>query len=144
MPRCTCARWRLTRRGSWTWCWTTTRCAPCRAPAPASAPPLPPPRSSRAPSARHSGEQIFLAYIFLTVHVVPRPSSQSGRPLSGVSRPGSQAARPGTMEAALRTPRTARTARPVSATSARFVRLGTASMLSQVDSWISGNIYTSA
>ena len=36
-----------------------------------------------------------------------------------VNRPGSEAGRPGTMEAALRTPRTARTARPVSATSGR-------------------------
>ena len=62
-----------------------------------------------------------------------RPSSQSGRPLSGVSRPGSQAGTPGTMDQALRTPRTSRTARPVSATSGRFVRLGTASMLSHSD-----------
>ena len=53
--------------------------------------------------------------------------------MSGVSRPGSQAGRPGTMDQALKTPRTARTARPVSATSGRFVRLGTASMLSQSD-----------
>lgn len=37
------------------------------------------------------------------------------------------------MEQALRTPRTASTARPVSAASGRFVRLGTASMLSQPD-----------
>ena len=65
-----------------------------------------------------------------------RPSSQSGRPMSGVpitiilivlilitqvNRPGSEAGRPGTMEAALRTPRTARTARPVSATSGRWL-----------------------
>jgi len=55
--------------------------------------------------------------------------SQSGRPLSGFARPGSQqSARPGTMEQALRTPRTAHTARPVTATSARYVRLGTVSM----------------
>ena len=62
-----------------------------------------------------------------------RPSSAAGRPLSGVSRPGSSAGRPATMEQALRTPRTARTARPVSAASGRFVRLGTASMLAQPD-----------
>ena len=62
-----------------------------------------------------------------------RPTSQSGRPLSGVVRPGSQAGRPGTMESALRTPRTTKTARPISAASGRFVRLGTASMLSQQD-----------
>ena len=54
--------------------------------------------------------------------------------MSGVSRPGSSAGgRPTTMSAALSTPRTARTARPVSAASGRFVRLGTASMLSQPD-----------
>jgi len=56
-----------------------------------------------------------------------------GRPMSGVLRPGSQGGRPGTMDAALRTPRTARTARPVSAASGRHVRLGTASMLAQKD-----------
>ena len=62
-----------------------------------------------------------------------RPTTQSGRPMSGVVRPGSQSGRPGTMDAALRTPRTAKTARPVTATSGRFVRLGTSSMLSQRD-----------
>ena len=51
--------------------------------------------------------------------------------MSGVLRPGSQGGRPGTVDGALRTPRTARTARPVSAASGRHVRLGTASMLSQ-------------
>lgn len=61
-----------------------------------------------------------------------RPTTQSGRPLSGVVRPGSQAGQ-GNMDSALRTPRTAKTARPVSATSGRFVRLGTASMLTQKD-----------
>lgn len=60
-----------------------------------------------------------------------RPTSQSGRPLSGIVRPGSQAGRPGTMDAALKTPRTTKTARPISAASGRFVRLGTASMLTQ-------------
>ncbi|XP_053638799.1 tetratricopeptide repeat protein 8 isoform X2 [Cherax quadricarinatus] len=62
-----------------------------------------------------------------------RPSTQSGRPLSGVVRPGSQGGRPGTMDQALRTPRTAQTARPMSATSGRHVRLGTASMLSTTE-----------
>lgn len=57
----------------------------------------------------------------------------SGRPMSGVLRPGSNAGRPGTMDAALKTPRTARTARPVSSSSGRHVRLGTASMMSQRD-----------
>lgn len=62
-----------------------------------------------------------------------RPTSQSGRPLSGFVRPGTQSSRPGTMEQALRTPRTAQTARPITSASGRFVRLGTASMLSQPD-----------
>lgn len=62
-----------------------------------------------------------------------RPMSQSGRPLSGFVRPGTQSGRPGTMEQAIRTPRTARTARPVTSASGRFVRLGTASMLSTPD-----------
>lgn len=62
-----------------------------------------------------------------------RPTSQSGRPLSGFVRPGTQGGRPGTMEQAIRTPRTAHTARPVTSSSGRFVRLGTASMLSTPD-----------
>ncbi|XP_072032447.1 tetratricopeptide repeat protein 8-like [Amphiura filiformis] len=62
-----------------------------------------------------------------------RPVSQSGRPLSGFVRPGTQSGRPGTMEQAIRTPRTAHTARPVTSASGRFVRLGTASMLSTPD-----------
>ncbi|XP_071963658.1 tetratricopeptide repeat protein 8-like [Antedon mediterranea] len=62
-----------------------------------------------------------------------RPMSQSGRPLSGFVRPGTQSGRPGTMEQAIRTPRTAHTARPVTSASGRFVRLGTASMLSTPD-----------
>ena len=61
-----------------------------------------------------------------------RPTSGSGRPLSGVVR-NDQTGRPGTMENALKTPRTAKTARPVSAASGRFVRMGTASLLSQPD-----------
>ncbi|GIX88931.1 tetratricopeptide repeat protein 8 [Caerostris extrusa] len=61
-----------------------------------------------------------------------RPVTQSGRPLSGIVRPGTQSGRPGTMEQAIRT-RTAFTARPITSSSGRFVRLGTASMLSQPD-----------
>ena len=53
--------------------------------------------------------------------------SQSGRPLSGFARPGTQGGRPGTMEQAIRTPRTAHTARPVTSASGRYVRLGTVS-----------------
>jgi tetratricopeptide repeat protein 8 len=55
--------------------------------------------------------------------------SQSGRPLSGFTRPGTQGGRPGTMEQAIRTPRTAHTARPVTSASGRYVRLGTVSLL---------------
>jgi len=63
-----------------------------------------------------------------------RPISSSGRPLSGFVRPGTTGAnRPGTMEQAIRAPRTAHTARPVTSASGRFVRLGTASMLSNPD-----------
>jgi tetratricopeptide repeat protein 8 len=57
-----------------------------------------------------------------------RPLSQSGRPLSGFVRPGTLGGRPGTMEQALRTPRTATTARPVTSASGRHVRLGTVSV----------------
>jgi len=58
-----------------------------------------------------------------------RPISSSGRPLSGFVRPGTTGAnRPGTMEQAIRAPRTAHTARPVTSASGRFVRLGTASI----------------
>ena len=53
--------------------------------------------------------------------------SQSGRPVSGFARPGTQGGRPGTMEQAIRTPRTAHTARPVTSASGRYVRLGTVS-----------------
>ncbi|KAJ3613036.1 hypothetical protein NHX12_019292 [Muraenolepis orangiensis] len=58
-----------------------------------------------------------------------RPMTQSGRPITGFVRPSTQSGRPGTMEQAIRTPRTAGTARPVTSASGRFVRLGTASML---------------
>ncbi|XP_067141964.1 tetratricopeptide repeat protein 8 [Centruroides vittatus] len=59
-----------------------------------------------------------------------RPVTHAGRPLSGVVRPNTQSGNPGSMEKAMRTSRTSRTARPVSSASGRFVRLGTASMLS--------------
>jgi tetratricopeptide repeat protein 8 len=62
-----------------------------------------------------------------------RPTTQSGRPLTGVLRPGTSSNRPGTMEQAIKAPRTAHTARPVTSSSGRFVRLGTASMLSSPD-----------
>lgn len=58
-----------------------------------------------------------------------RPVTQSGRPITGMLRPGTQS-RLDTMENALRAPRTAKTARPMTSSSGRFVRLGTASMIS--------------
>ncbi|CAK9250385.1 unnamed protein product [Sphagnum jensenii] len=65
-----------------------------------------------------------------------RPVTQSGRPLTGTLRPGTQG-RIGTMENALKTQRTSRTARPMTSSSGRFVRLGTTSMLAQQD----GTVY---
>ncbi|KAF3830939.1 hypothetical protein GH733_002177 [Mirounga leonina] len=61
------------------------------------------------------------------------PLTQAGRPITGFLRPGTQSGRPGTMEQAIRTPRTAYTARPITSSSGRFVRLGTASMLTSPD-----------
>ncbi|XP_066132344.1 tetratricopeptide repeat protein 8 isoform X3 [Saccopteryx bilineata] len=62
-----------------------------------------------------------------------RPVTQAGRPITGFLRPSTQSGRPSTMEQAIRTPRTAYTARPVTSSSGRFVRLGTASMLTSPD-----------
>ncbi|KAG8013419.1 Tetratricopeptide repeat protein 8 [Nibea albiflora] len=62
-----------------------------------------------------------------------RPMTQSGRPITGFVRPSTQSGRPGTMEQAIKTPRTASTARPVTSASGRFIRLGTASMLTTPD-----------
>lgn len=58
-----------------------------------------------------------------------RPVTQSGRPITGVIRPGTQS-NMDSLETALKTARTAKTARPMTSSSGRFVRLGTASMLS--------------
>ncbi|CAG5100441.1 Similar to Ttc8: Tetratricopeptide repeat protein 8 (Mus musculus) [Cotesia congregata] len=60
-----------------------------------------------------------------------RPKTQSGRPVTGTIRPMTQSATAKTVEQALRTPRTAMTARPITTSSGRAVRLGTASMLSE-------------
>ncbi|XP_053977839.1 tetratricopeptide repeat protein 8 [Hylaeus volcanicus] len=60
-----------------------------------------------------------------------RPKTQSGRPLTGVARPATQSAMSQSVEQTLRTPRTAMTARPITASSGRSVRLGTASMLTE-------------
>ncbi|XP_032997347.1 tetratricopeptide repeat protein 8 [Lacerta agilis] len=62
-----------------------------------------------------------------------RPVTQTGRPLTGFVRPSTQGGRPGTIEQAIRTPRTAHTARPMTSASGRYVRLGTASMLTHPD-----------
>ncbi|VIO97918.1 Uncharacterized protein BM_BM6009 [Brugia malayi] len=59
-----------------------------------------------------------------------RPTSSTGRPISGVLRPETHF-RPGTMEQILRTSRTSRTTHATSSSSARFTRLGTASMISE-------------
>uniref|UniRef100_A0AC35FMZ3 Tetratricopeptide repeat protein 8 n=1 Tax=Panagrolaimus sp. PS1159 TaxID=55785 RepID=A0AC35FMZ3_9BILA len=61
-----------------------------------------------------------------------RPRSSTGRPISGMARPETRL-KTGTMEQALRTSRTSRTARAVSSSTARQVRLGTASMIAQQD-----------
>ncbi|XP_023289541.1 tetratricopeptide repeat protein 8-like [Orussus abietinus] len=61
-----------------------------------------------------------------------RPKTQSGRPVSGVIRPATQSAVSQNIEQALKTPRTA-TARPITATSGRNIRLGTVSILSESD-----------
>lgn len=53
--------------------------------------------------------------------------------MSGVVRPGTLASRGGTLEQNLRTARTAKSARPLTSQAARTIRLGTASMLSQLD-----------
>ena len=62
-----------------------------------------------------------------------RPVSQAGAPLTGYIRPGTRSGKGGSLEQALRTPRSISTARPVTGASGRFVRLGTASMLSGSD-----------
>ncbi|KAM8783010.1 tetratricopeptide repeat protein 8 isoform 3-T3 [Rhynchonycteris naso] len=62
-----------------------------------------------------------------------RPVTQAGRPITGFLRPSTQSGRPSTMEQAIRTPRTSSTARPVTGSSGRFIRLGTASMLTSPD-----------
>ncbi|CAB0011876.1 unnamed protein product, partial [Nesidiocoris tenuis] len=48
-------------------------------------------------------------------------------------RPATQTGRATSLEGALKTPRTARSARPVTSHAARTIRLGTASMMTQPD-----------
>ncbi|KAJ7404709.1 Tetratricopeptide repeat protein 8 [Willisornis vidua] len=62
-----------------------------------------------------------------------RPVTQSGRPITGFVRPSTQSGRPSTVEQAIRTPRTSLTARPITSASGGYVRLGTASMLTNPD-----------
>ncbi|XP_036240476.1 tetratricopeptide repeat protein 8 isoform X2 [Molothrus ater] len=62
-----------------------------------------------------------------------RPVTQSGRPITGFVRPSTQSGRPSTMEQAIRTPRTALTARPITSASGGYVRPGTASMITNPD-----------
>uniref|UniRef100_A0A803W1L6 Tetratricopeptide repeat domain 8 n=1 Tax=Ficedula albicollis TaxID=59894 RepID=A0A803W1L6_FICAL len=62
-----------------------------------------------------------------------RPVTQSGRPITGFVRPSTQGGRPSTMEQAIRTPRTALTARPITSASGGYIRPGTASMLTNPD-----------
>ncbi|XP_063188357.1 tetratricopeptide repeat protein 8 isoform X3 [Chroicocephalus ridibundus] len=62
-----------------------------------------------------------------------RPVTQSGRPITGFVRPSTQSGRPSTMEQAIKTPRTALTARPITSASGRYGRLGTASMITNPD-----------
>lgn len=59
-----------------------------------------------------------------------RPTTMAGRPITGMLRLNTQAAQGGkSMENALKTARTAATARPITTATGRFVRLGTVSDL---------------
>ncbi|XP_050434000.1 tetratricopeptide repeat protein 8 [Adelges cooleyi] len=62
-----------------------------------------------------------------------RPRTMGGRPLSGVVRPSTSSAAGKDLQKALKTPRTVGTSRPLTSQSARNVRLGTASIVSQTD-----------
>uniref|UniRef100_A0A1I7X524 TPR_REGION domain-containing protein n=1 Tax=Heterorhabditis bacteriophora TaxID=37862 RepID=A0A1I7X524_HETBA len=86
-------------------------------------------QNSIAPNARPGTSFQRPATTAKGMNPIMRPTTNTGRPLSGVSRPMTSI-HPGTMEQAVRTSRTARTARAVSSNSARSLRLGTASMTS--------------
>ncbi|KRX73296.1 Tetratricopeptide repeat protein 8 [Trichinella sp. T6] len=62
-----------------------------------------------------------------------RPTTKSGRPVTGILRPGSQIGRNDTFESVLRTGRSANSSRPITSMTGRFVRLGTASMIANKD-----------
>ena len=86
-------------------------------------PPLPPPNTGQTvwePSSLDLRRT-------LTIYNLRRPVTQAGRPITGFLRPSTQSGRPGTIEQAIKTPRTAYTARPIASSSGRFVRLGTVS-----------------
>lgn len=61
-----------------------------------------------------------------------RPRTNTGRPLSGMIRLENRL-KTGNIEQALRTSRTSRSAHPVSSSTARKVRLGTASIIAKQD-----------
>ncbi|CAF0748211.1 unnamed protein product [Didymodactylos carnosus] len=62
-----------------------------------------------------------------------RPMTQSGRPITGMIRLNTQSTQGKSVENALKTARTSTAARPVTTSTGRFMRLGTASMLSSPD-----------
>lgn len=62
-----------------------------------------------------------------------RPVSKAGRPVSGYLRPGTQATRPMTMDQALKTGRSGTAARPLTSSTGRSARLGTATVLAGSD-----------
>ncbi|XP_060865064.1 tetratricopeptide repeat protein 8 [Metopolophium dirhodum] len=62
-----------------------------------------------------------------------RPRTVGGRPLSGIVRPSTSSAGGNNLQVALKTPRTVGSSRPLTSQSARNIRLGTASMVSQID-----------
>jgi len=62
-----------------------------------------------------------------------RPRTVGGRPLSGIVRPSTSAAGGNNLQKALKTPRTVGSSRPLTSQAARNIRLGTASMVSQMD-----------
>lgn len=62
-----------------------------------------------------------------------RPRTIGGRPLSGIVRPSTSSASGNNLQKALKTPRTVGSSRPLTSQLARNVRLGTASMVSQMD-----------
>lgn len=75
----------------------------------------------------------FLRIASLVIVLFCRPRTMSGRPLSGIVRPSTSSASGNNLYKALKTPRTVGSSRPLTSQSARNIRLGTASMVSQMD-----------